>query len=231
MANVKGKIAVEIRNVTKRYVSGDFFYDALRGVDLDINQGEIFMITGPSGCGKTTLLSIIAGTLDFTGDVTVLGQHLKELNEDKLTEWRKDSIGFIFQQYHLINALTVNENISIPLLLNNVDKNTALKKAALMLEKVGLKGKGTLKPSHLSGGEQQRVAIARALIHDPPLLICDEPTAALDADNGIRIMTLLTEAARSPDRCVIIVTHDSRIFKFSDRMARMEDGLILGYDR
>lgn len=222
--------AVKIQNLTKRFAVGNFYLDVLRGIDLEVKKGEILMITGPSGCGKTTLLSIIAGTLRFDqGDVKVFDTALKNMSDAQVTEFRKRHVGFIFQQFHLISSLNNIENISVPLLLNAVDKKDALEKATEMLHVVGLKGKEHLRSFHLSGGEQQRVAIARALIHQPPLLICDEPTAALDADNGARIMQLLRDVAKSPERSVIIVTHDNRIFKYADRIARMEDGLIIGY--
>lgn len=223
-------IAVKIQGLTKRFIVGDFNLDVLRGIDLEVKKGEILMITGPSGCGKTTLLSIIAGTLRFDeGKLTVFDKDLKDLSNDQMTEFRKIHVGFIFQQFHLIKSLNNLENISIPLLLNGIDKNEAMQKAMDMLDVVGLKNKEHLRSYHLSGGEQQRVAIARALVHQPPLLICDEPTAALDADNGARIMQLIREVAKSPHRSVVIVTHDNRIFKYADRIARMEDGLITGY--
>lgn len=223
-------IAVKIQGLTKRFLVGDFHLEVLRGIDLEVRKGEILMITGPSGCGKTTLLSIIAGTLRFDeGKLTVFNKDLKNLSDDQMTEFRKSHIGFIFQQFHLIKSLNNLENISIPLLLNGMDKHEAMQKAMDMLDIVGLKNKEDLRSYHLSGGEQQRVAIARALVHQPPLLICDEPTAALDADNGARIMQLIREVAKSPHRSVVVVTHDNRIFKYADRIARMEDGLITGY--
>lgn len=229
MADQPDNIAVQLKNISKRYRSGDIYIDVLRGIDLTAQKGQIFMITGPSGCGKTTLLSIIAGTLKFdVGELDVFGVKFSDLSEQEITEFRRTHVGFIFQQFHLLNALTVVENIAVPLLLNGCPREEALKKATEMLKKVGLRGKETLHPKRLSGGEQQRVAIARALVHDPFLVICDEPTASLDADNGIRIMELLTEVVKSPDRCAIIVTHDNRIFKFADQIVRMEDGVIVG---
>ncbi len=230
MGKQEEEIAVEVQNVAKKYRSGDIYIDVLRGVDLKAKKGEIFMITGPSGCGKTTLLSAIAGTLHFdSGEVYVFNVKLSELNDQQITAFRRNNVGFIFQQFHLLISLNVVENIAIPLLLKGYTREEALTKAAEMLKKVGLKGKEKLNPMRLSGGEQQRVAIARALIHDPLLIICDEPTASLDADNGMKIMHLLTDIARAPGRCAIIVTHDNRIFKYADTIARMEDGVIVGY--
>lgn len=230
MPNHKANVAVEVLDVTKRFLSGDIYIEVLKGVDLEALKGEILMIIGPSGSGKTTLLSVIAGTLRFdSGDVIIFNTSLKKLNEQEATAFRKNHIGFVFQQYHLIYSLNVIENISIPLIINGIDRKQALNKAVEMLEKVGMKGKEYSKPPHLSGGEQQRVAIARALIHDPPLLICDEPTASLDSENGMRVMKLIRDVAKSPDRCVIVVTHDPRIYSFSDKIVRMEDGLNIGY--
>lgn len=230
MDEEKKKFAVELDNVSKRYLSGEIYLDVLRGIDLKAKVGEILMITGPSGCGKTTLLSIIAGTLKFDGgEVSVFGTKLSELSDPQITEFRRTQIGFIFQQFHLLKPLSVVENISIPLLLNGVEREEALVKSAEMLKKVGLRGKEKIRPGRLSGGEQQRVAIARALIHEPSLVICDEPTASLDADNGARVMQLLSDVVRSPNRCAIIVTHDNRIFKYADSIVRMEDGVITGY--
>lgn len=225
-------IAVKAHDITKRFASGDFYVDALKGVDLEAYEGEILMVVGPSGCGKTTLLSIIAGTLQSdTGSVNIYGTELKELNDEQMTEFRKKKIGFVFQQYHLINTLNTVENISIPLLLNGIPLKEAFARAKEMLSVVGLKGKEKLMPSRLSGGEQQRVAIARGLIHDPALLICDEPTAALDAENGLRIMNLIQEVAKSTKRCVIIVTHDPRIYEYADCLMKMEDGINIGTER
>lgn len=228
MAKQKSDIAVELQNVCKRYHSGEIYLDVLRGIDLRAKKGQILMITGPSGCGKTTLLSIIAGTLRFdSGNINVFDIDFSNLNDQQMTEFRRRHIGFIFQQFHLLMALNVAENIAIPLLLNGRKRNEALKKASEMLKKVGLRGKENMNPKRLSGGEQQRVAIARALIHDPFLVICDEPTASLDADNGARIMQLITEVVKTPDRCAIIVTHDNRIFKYADTIVQMEDGVII----
>lgn len=223
-------IAVELQNISKRYRSGDIYLDALRGIDLKANKGEILMITGPSGCGKTTLLSIMAGTLRFdSGEVIIFGTKLSQLDDQQITDFRKTHVGFIFQQFHLLKALNTVENIAIPLLLNGWSRDEGLKKAAEMLTKVGLNGKEEIKPLRLSGGEQQRVAIARALVHEPSLVICDEPTASLDAANGAKIMELLAQVAKASSRCVIIVTHDHRIFKYADTLVSMEDGVITGY--
>lgn len=224
-------IAVHVRKVSKTFNKGAGEVHALRDVNFDARKGELLMIVGPSGCGKTTLLSVIAGTLRFdSGEVDVLGNNLHAMSEGEITEFRKKNVGFIFQQFHLIKTLNILENISIPLLLNGFKRTLALEIADQTLAKVGLKGRGYDRPANLSGGQQQRVAIARALVHEPALLICDEPTSALDAETGAHILELMTEIARSPERSVIIVTHDSRIFKFADRLAKMDDGRVLSVE-
>lgn len=219
--------AVHVQDVSKTFASGANSVHALREVNFDARFGELLMIVGPSGCGKTTLLSVIAGTLYFDkGEVSVLGKELHEMSKREVTTFRKVNVGFIFQQYHLIRPLTCLENVSIPLILNGYGRSAAHDASAEILAKVGLKGKEKQLPRNLSGGQQQRVAIARALVHSPKLVICDEPTAALDAATGEKIMELLVDVAKNPDRCVVLVTHDSRIFKYADRIANMDDGKV-----
>ncbi len=186
------------------------------------------MLVGPSGCGKTTLLSAIAGTLRVdSGSIDVFGNSLEKMSGGALTRFRSQNIGFIFQQFNLIPTLTVAENVGIPLLIQGVSSGNALKRSRAILEKVGLGDRWKERPNKLSGGQQQRVAIARALVHEPPLVICDEPTAALDAQNGEIVLDLFRQVARSAERAVIIVTHDNRIFSYADRIARMDDGEIV----
>ncbi len=222
------EIAVEISYVTKRVLIGEIYLNILKGIDFTANKGELALITGHSGSGKTTLLSIIAGTLHCdSGEVKILGQKLNKLSDDELTTFRRKHIGFIFQQHQLIKPLNLLQNVSIPLLLNGHTKKDAFEQAAEMLKKVGLRGKEKMTPSRLSGGEQQRVAIARALVHEPQLVICDEPTASLDAENGEIIMQLLESVAKSPNKCAIVVTHDNRIFKYADKITVIENGVIL----
>ncbi|MBA2368254.1 MAG: ABC transporter ATP-binding protein [Candidatus Protochlamydia sp.] len=231
MLDDKEENAIIVKGVSKNFKTGDSVVHALKDVNFIAKKGEMLMIVGPSGCGKTTLLSVIAGTLKFeSGEVEVFNHFLHEMKEGAITEFRKKNVGFVFQQYHLIKTLDLLENISIPLILNGHSRSFAFEKADEMLEKVGLKGRGKERPLNLSGGQQQRVAIARALVHEPPLLICDEPTAALDAESGARILELLREVARTPDRCVIVVTHDSRIFHYADRLAAMDDGSVVKID-
>lgn len=228
MDNQSQQLAVDVRSVSKRFGEAGHYVEALKNVNFAARTSELLMIIGPSGCGKTTLLSVIAGTLRLDkGEVQVFEFPLHQLSESQVTHFRRQNVGFIFQQYHLIRTLNCLENVSIPLLLNGFKKSHAEELAALSLEKVGLKGREKTKPSKLSGGQQQRVAIARALIHEPRLVICDEPTAALDAETGARIMELMVEISQSPNRCVIVVTHDSRIFKYANRMVKMDDGHII----
>src|SRR6185295_9512259 len=160
------------------------------------------------------------------GEVEVFDAPLHQLDKRAVTQFRSANIGFIFQQYNLIPTLNCIENVSVPLRIQGQKAAVAEKKAAEVLETVGLGSRMRHRPNMLSGGQQQRVAIARALVHDPKLIICDEPTAALDSENGTKVMELLQGVAKKPDRCVIVVTHDNRIFKYADRMTHMEDGRI-----
>ncbi|MFO0846377.1 MAG: ABC transporter ATP-binding protein [Gemmataceae bacterium] len=219
--------AVFCAGVTKEFGQGESRVQALQGIDLEVPCGEMTLLVGPSGCGKTTLISIIAGLLDPTrGEVTVLGANLTRIPERRKVQFRGESIGFVFQQYNLLPALTAAENAAVPLLIAKQPHRQAIQKAREMLDRVGLGGKANSLPSQLSGGQQQRVAIARALIHEPRLLVCDEPTAALDATSGQTVMELIRQVAVRPDRAVIVVTHDSRVYRFGDRIVSMSDGRI-----
>jgi putative ABC transport system ATP-binding protein len=213
--------------VTKEFGTGDTRTLALRGVDLEAEAGRITLLVGPSGCGKTTLISIIAGLLDPTGgEVTVLGQDLRKLAGRRLVGFRGENIGFVFQQYNLLPPLTAAENAAMPLLISGRPRADAVRRATEVLAEFGLGDRVHSLPSQLSGGQQQRVAIARALVHEPRLLVCDEPTAALDAHAGQNVMELLRRVALQPGRAVIIVTHDSRVFGFGDRIVHMSDGRV-----
>ena len=223
--------AVQVRGVTRDFGSGDAVTRALRGVNLDIPHGELLMLVGPSGCGKTTLVSIIAGTLQPTGgEVQVLGHDLGAMSPAARVRFRRSNVGFIFQSYNLLPALTAVENAAVPLIIAGWSRARALPKAAALLDRLGLGGRLTNLPSELSGGQQQRVAIARALVHEPRLLICDEPTSALDAENGRITMELIAGLAVRPDRVVIVVTHDQRVYPYADRIATMEDGQIVSIE-
>jgi putative ABC transport system ATP-binding protein len=223
--------AVSLRGIVKSFGTGDTKVTVLRGIDLDIYLGEMLLLVGESGGGKTTLLSAIAGILDVdAGDIDVLGVPLSNLPAGKRTTFRGQTMGFIYQQFNLLPALTAAENVAVPLLIQKISRSAALRRARAMLERVGLGDREEFLPKNLSGGQQQRVAIARALVNEPRLLICDEPTAALDGPNGQKIMELLREVGRAPDRCVVIVTHDSRIFHFGDRIANLTDGRIVSIE-
>jgi putative ABC transport system ATP-binding protein len=221
--------AVACTGVTKSFGSGDALVQVLRGVDVAVAPGEITLLVGPSGCGKTTLISIIAGLLEPTaGDVRIFGHRLGDLRGDALVDFRARMIGFVFQQYNLLPALTAAENASLPLLVQGGRRSAAIREAREMLTAVGLGEKADARPAQLSGGQQQRVAIARALIHRPRLLVCDEPTAALDAESGRIVMELLRRVSLDADRAVIVVTHDSRVYRYGDRIIEMGDGRVTG---
>lgn len=220
--------AAVIDQVIKEFPSGNDVIRVLHGISLGIDYGKMTMLVGPSGCGKTTVLSILSGTLSATsGTVTVMNERLDRLKNDDLVRFRRRKIGFIFQQYNLIPTLNVAENAAIPLISDGVAWEDALAQSGRMLDHLGLGPHKAKYPRQLSGGQQQRVAIARALSHNPALVVCDEPTAALDAASGQAVMALLDEAADDPNRAVLVVTHDDRIFSFADRIIRMEDGRVI----
>jgi putative ABC transport system ATP-binding protein len=219
--------AVECTQLTKQFGSGENAVHALRGVNFHVKLGEMTMIVGPSGCGKTTLLSVVAGLLNASsGEVRVLGEHLYEMTSSKQVTFRRRNLGFVFQQFNLLPALTAAENAAVPLLADGVNRGVAVKRAAKLLDMLGMGSRSNALPNQLSGGQQQRVAFARALIHEPRLIVCDEPTSALDAETGHKVMELLTQIAVRPDRAVIVVTHDNRVFHFADTIAHMEDGCV-----
>ncbi|MFO0804578.1 MAG: ABC transporter ATP-binding protein [Gemmataceae bacterium] len=219
--------AIHLKNVTKEFgLAGEKTY-ALRNVSVELPYGELVLLVGPSGCGKTTLISIVAGLLDATsGDVEVLGQDIVRMAGGRKVRFRGANIGFVFQQYNLLPALTAAENACVPLLIAGWNRKQAVQKAEELLAAVGLGNKLRSFPNQLSGGQQQRVAIARALVHEPKLLVCDEPTAALDAASGRTVMELIRKVAVQPDRAVVVVTHDSRVYDFGDRIVEMSDGTI-----
>ncbi|MEE8126848.1 MAG: ABC transporter ATP-binding protein [Nitrospirales bacterium] len=218
---------VRARGVLKSFGEGETRIPVLKGVNLDVARGEVLLLVGPSGSGKTTLLSVIGGILEIDeGKVTVLGEPIQEFSGQEKTRFRRDHLGFIFQQYNLLPTLTAVENAAVPLFIRGVPKPDALARAEEVLGSMGMGDRLKALPTRLSGGEQQRVAIARALVGDPQLLLCDEPTASLDGETGHRIVEQLHHVGKQADRAVIIVTHDSRIFEFGDRIVHMEDGKV-----
>ena len=219
--------AVALRGVTKEFGRGDARTIALKAVDLQLPYGELVLLVGPSGCGKTTLISMVAGLLDPTaGTVDVLGQTISKMWGGRKVRFRGANIGFVFQQYNLLPAMTAVENACVPLLIQGVARAKAIDKAGHLLDAVGLGNRLKSYPAQLSGGQQQRVAIARALVHEPRLLVCDEPTAALDAKSGRTVMQLIKDVSVKPDRAVVVVTHDSRVYDFGDRIVEMSDGAV-----
>jgi putative ABC transport system ATP-binding protein len=221
--------AASARDIVMEFPNGAEKIRVLHGVGLEIPFARMTFLIGPSGSGKTTMLSILSGTLTPTsGQIEVMGERLDRLRPAELVKFRRRRIGFIFQQYNLIATLNAEENAAIPLIADGAPWSKATAKARDLLVKLGLKGHETKLPRQLSGGQQQRVAIARALVHDPALVVCDEPTAALDAEAGRAVMQLLDDASDDPSRAVLVVTHDDRIYRFADRILEMEDGRILG---
>jgi putative ABC transport system ATP-binding protein len=222
-----GNAAVVCRGVEKAFGTGSTRLQVLRGVNLEARYGELTFLLGPSGSGKTTLLSIIAGLLKHDqGGVEVLGKNLATLHNGEAALFRLRNVGFVFQQFNLIPALTAAENAAVPLLAAGWKRKDAIGQARELLADLGMAHRSDVLPNKLSGGEQQRVAFARALIQSPKLVICDEPTSALDGPTGRHVMELLRKIALSPDRAVLVVTHDFRILEFADRIAEISDGVI-----
>lgn len=219
---------ITIRELYKTYGTGSAAVHALDNVSLNVQAGEVLMLMGPSGSGKTTLLSIMGCILQATqGSVKIDGKEIVGLAEKKLPRIRLDHFGFIFQGFNLFPALTVRENVEVGLHLKGVKGSAARKRATDLLTQVGLEEKLNKLPADLSGGQKQRVAIARALAGDPPIVLADEPTAALDSHSGQVVMEILSGLARQRDRAVVIVTHDSRVLHYADRIVRIADGRIV----
>ncbi len=223
------KVAIKADGLGKWFGEGEAKTMALRDVNLETNFGEMVYIVGPSGSGKTTLLSVLSGILKpDSGRVCVEGIDIWNLNADQLADFRLNRVGFVFQDYHLFPRLNTAENVAIPLILRKKNWNESMKQAAQYLDIVGLKGRADLPPVKLSGGEQQRVAIARAMVGQPDILIMDEPTASLDGDTGQSILKFVHENILNSNRCIVVVTHDSRIYEFASRILKMEDGRLTG---
>jgi putative ABC transport system ATP-binding protein len=221
-------VAVKANELVKWFGEGEARTHAIRGISFEANFGEMLYIAGPSGSGKTTLLSMISGILrPNSGTVVVEGKEIWSLSANEIADFRLNSVGFVFQDYHLFPKLTTVENVAIPLILKKRDWKESLNVAMEFLKVVGLEDRASLPPVKLSGGEQQRVAIARAIVSRPDILIFDEPTASLDGETGRKILGFVKANILNEHRCILIVTHDSRIFEYADRMIKMEDGKIV----
>jgi putative ABC transport system ATP-binding protein len=219
--------AIKASGLEKWFGEGEAKTLALRGVNLETNLGEMVYIVGPSGSGKTTLLSVLSGILrPNSGRVQVEGTDIWSLDRDRLAEFRRNKIGFVFQDFHLFPRLNTAENVAIPLILKRKDWDQSIGEALKYLDAVGLKSRAELPPIKLSGGEQQRVAIARAIVGQPDILIMDEPTASLDSDTGHAIVSFVHQTLLNENRCIIVVTHDERIYEFATRILHMEDGRL-----
>ncbi len=224
--------AITANKLTKWFGEGDLKTYAVKEASFEACFGEIFFIVGPSGSGKTTLLSIVSGILRPNSGTAIIDEvDIWKLEPDQIAEFRLNKVGFVFQDYHLFPRLTTAENVAIPLILMKRDWDESIQEATRYLEIVGLESKVQLPPVKLSGGEQQRVAIARALVSQPDILIFDEPTASLDGDTGRRIMDFVKTRVLNDKRCILIVTHDTRIFEYADRIMKMEDGRIVGIEK
>ena len=224
--------AIQATGLNKWFGEGEARTHAVKDVSFEANFGEMLYVVGPSGSGKTTMLSMISGILrPNSGTVRVEGTDIWSITDDQLAEFRLHKIGFVFQDYHLFPRLTTAENVAIPLILQSRPWDQALTEAVSDLDVVGLKNRAELAPVKLSGGEQQRVAIARAIVSRPDILIFDEPTASLDGDTGRNIVQFVREHILNAQRCIVIVTHDSRIYEFADRIMKMEDGKLSGFEK
>ncbi len=214
-------------DLRKIYILGEVRVEALRGINMTINRGEMVSIMGPSGCGKTTLLNII-GSLDYpsSGKIFIEGRDVSNANEKELTEIRRKSVGFIFQFYNLLPVLTAVENVELPMLIAGVPKGERTSRALELLEKVDLLNRKDHKPDELSGGERQRVAIARSLANRPSILLADEPTGDLDTETGQSVLKLLKEVNKTENQTLVLVTHDPNIARQSSRIFHIRDGKI-----
>jgi len=219
---------MEATGIAKDLGHGAAQIRALKGVDLTLRGGELTLLMGPSGSGKTTLLSILGCMLTPTeGTVRVRGDSIADKDPEDLAKLRREHIGFVFQSYHLFPTLTAADNVRLALDVRGETGSAAKAKSRAALDTVGLSAKMKNYPRQLSGGEQQRVAIARAVVGDPSVILADEPTAALDSENGKAIMGILATIAKDPRRGVLVVTHDPRLLPFADRIVHIEDGAIV----
>ncbi len=219
---------MEAKELWKVYETGSNVVQALRGVDLSINKGEMVAIMGPSGCGKTTLLNCVSSLDEFTaGEVLVDGRKMSEMSDKERTRMRAERLGFVFQSFNLLPVLSAVENVELPLLMNDVAPREARERALSALESVGLRDWAGHLPSELSGGEQQRVTIARAFVHEPALILADEPTGNLDTSTSATVIDLLIDLNRSRGITFLLVTHEEEIARECTRLVSIRDGLIV----
>ena len=221
-------LIISAENVHKIYGTGSLVVNALNGIDMEVARGEMIAIMGPSGCGITTLLNCLSGLDSInSGNIFVEQQPIHDLSDDKMSEFRSKSMGFIFQTYNLLPVLTARENVEMPLLISGISSKDAAEQANQQLDSVGLLEWSGHKPGELSGGQRQRVAIARALVNTPAIVWADEPTGNLDSNNENEIMELLTFTNDKYNQTIVLVTHSDKVASKADRIVRMEDGLIV----
>ncbi|HAE83568.1 MAG TPA: macrolide ABC transporter ATP-binding protein [Ktedonobacter sp.] len=221
-------VIIQAQQVKKIYRSGQLRVEALNGIDMAVEAGEMIAIMGPSGCGKTTLLNCLSGldTID-EGNVFIQGDNLRDLSDNERTAYRARHMGFIFQDFNLLPVLTAVENVELPMLVARVPGNKARKRALAMLERVGLSDRARHRPAELSGGQRQRVTIARALTNDPAIVWADEPTGNLDSENAQEILDLLCTLNRENGQTFVVVTHAIEVGKLANRIITMRDGQII----
>ncbi|HET6389136.1 ABC transporter ATP-binding protein [Hyphomicrobium sp.] len=228
----KSHVIVEAQGIVKMLGTAPNEIKVLKGIDLELQTGELTLMMGPSGSGKTTLLSILGCILSPTqGKLTIAGHETQNMSKEQLANLRRTHVGFVFQSYNLVPTLSAVENVMLALDLRNISGRGAYDQAAAALEAVGLSHRIKAMPSKMSGGEKQRVSIARALAGSPSVILADEPTAALDAKNGMAVMELLAQVAQDTRRAVLAVTHDHRTLQYADRIVTIDDGLIAGSER
>lgn len=223
---------ISIESVTKTFIKGNTTIKPLKDLSLDVPRGEFLSLMGPSGSGKTTLLNLIAGIDSPTsGEILIDGRDIAYLSRTELTKWRSVHVGYIFQLYHLVPILSAYENIELPLLLGKLSKAERKEKILAALDLVGLGDRANHRPSELSGGQEQRVAIARAIVHDPDLLVADEPTGDLDRESADSILTLLNTLATEHAKTIVMVTHDPKASAAAHRTLQLEKGRLIEKSR
>ena len=226
--NAERKPVIQVRNLHKVYSIGKNKVHALNGVSLDIYEGEFCAIVGTSGSGKSTMLNMLAGLEKPTkGQVVINGEHIETMNENQLVKFRRDHVGFIFQSFNLLQTMTAQENVALPLVFRGADKKERLRKAGDLLDLVGLPEHKKHKPNEMSGGQQQRVGVARALVVDPEIIFADEPTGNLDSHTSEDIMNMMQKVVREQGKTLVMVTHDNHLAGYADRIFHIIDGKIV----